>query len=234
MNMPENKFILVFSFSFFIFMSLITPSLSETLQGSVEETDALTRLSRPTNLNGNANQTNSLRIERGNSGSGLSGMVDTSQFSNPLTGNLKSDSASLGLVRPDAFHDLSANKFDLGADRGSKELVVAWERWYRQLSAAIYARWSQVVDIPGHAVIRITVTRDRVLNATMVRSSGNRHFDETLLQAILSLSDNPGLTFPSQSQRTTVSVESDYIAGTDIEPGYSWVRNDFEKVNESY
>ncbi len=228
------KLSFICSFSLLCCLLAIIQCNAETLQGSVQEDDAITRLARPSTLKGNANQKNSLRIERANSNAPLSGLIDTSKFNRPLSGSLKSSSASLGLIRPDAFKNLSADKFDLGADRGSRELTVAWERWYHQLSAAIYARWSQVADVPGHAVVRITVTKNRVLNANLVRSSGNSEFDRGLLQAILTLSGNPGLNFPSQSQRKVVSLESDYIAGTNIDPGYSWIRNDVEKINESY
>jgi hypothetical protein len=205
---------------------------SEILKGSVQEEDAITRLARPSNNNGKA-QSGSLRIDRPTSAP-LTGLVDTDKFSNPLSGNLKSDSADLGLVQPDKFQNLSANKFDVGADRGSRELMIGWERWYKQLSGAIYGRWSQVADIPGHAIVRITVTNERELTAILVKSSGSSAFDSGLVNAILTLNGNPGLTFPVGSQRKSVSLESDYIAGTNIEPGYNWIRNDYEKVQESY
>lgn len=210
------------------------PAIAEKdmLKGSVQKEDALMRIERPSNNQG-ASQSNSLRLSRPST-SPLTGLVDTSKFSNPSSDNLRSDAAHLGLVQPNNFQSLSANKFDLGADRGSRELLIAWERWYKQLSGAIYTRWSQVADVPGHAVVRITVTKDRELRASMVRSSGDRDFDHGLMDAIMSLDKNPGLTFPGQSQRKLVSLESDYIAGTNIEPGYNWVRNDVERVQESY
>jgi hypothetical protein len=204
---------------------------SEVLQGSVQENDSATRLARPSNL---TNQSGTMRIGRPTNTGPMTGLVDTDQSSTPSNGNLRSDDASLGLVQPNKFQDLSANNFDLGADRGSRELVIAWERWYKQLSAAIYERWSLVADVAGHAIIRITVTNNRSLNAILVKSSGNSEFDNGLIKAILSLDGNPGLTFPTNSERKSVSLESDYIAGTDIQPGYNWIRNDVEKVQESY
>ncbi len=213
-------------------LNFLPATQAEVLQGSVEEDDAATRLARPSNNNGTG-QSDSLRLSRPTNAP-LNGLVDTNQFSNPSSNNLKSDTPSLGLVQPNKFQDLSANKFDLGADRGSRELMIGWERWYKQLSGAIYGRWSQVADIAGHAVIRITVTNQRELSAILVKSSGSSAFDNGLLNAILSLNGNPGLTFPAQSQRQSVSLESDYIAGTNIEPGYNWIRNDYEKVQESY
>jgi len=68
----------------------------------------------------------------------------------------------------------------------------------------------------------------------MVRSSGNPEFDRTLLQAIFSLNGNPGLTFPSQSERQQVTLDSEYVAGRNVNPGFSWVKNDYEKVQQSY
>lgn len=209
---------------------------SEVLQGGVQQNDTITRLARPNGIQGTG-QTDSLRLGRplagsANAASPLSGMVDTSQFSKPFNG--QAQAAGLGLVHPDQFSNLSADKFDLGADRGSKELLIGWERWYKQLSAAIYNRWSQVAAVSGHAVVRLTVTRDRILNAVMVQSSGNPDFDSGLIQAILSLNGNQGLAFPSGSQRKAVALESDYIAGSNIDPGYSWIRGDVEKINQSY
>ena len=220
--------------SIFCFFALNASATTEVLQGSVEENDAATRLVRPSNNNGSA-QSGSLRLSRpisdASQDSPLNGLVDTNKFSGD---NLHSDAASMGLVQPNKFQDLSANKFDLGTDRGSRELMIGWERWYKQLSAAIYGRWSQVADIPGHAIVRITVTNERELNAILVKSSGNRAFDSGLINAIMTLNGNQGLTFPAQSERKNVSLESDYIAGTNIEPGYNWIRNDYEKVQESY
>jgi hypothetical protein len=224
------------SLGYIVLDNCVLPGLAqEVLKGEVQENDGITRLNRPAPGSG-GNESNSLRLDRPTVGSGapLTGLVNTSQFSKPLSGNEQASSGGMGLVRPDEFRNLSAQKFDLGADRGSKELLIAWDRWYKQLSAAIYNRWSRVADIPGHAVVRLTVGRDRALNAVMVQSSGNPDFDSGLISAIMSLSGNPGLTFPAQSQRQTVALESDYIAGHNVDPGYSWIRGDTEKVNESY
>ena len=206
---------------------------ADILQGEVNKNDELLRITRP----GNDNSSDSLRIERavpvapprfkGN-------LVDTGAFSNPLSGSASKDGGKLGLVSPGQFGSLPPNKFDLGADRSSRELLLAWERWHHQLSQAIYSRWSEYCHSPGQATLRITVNRNRTVQAQMVHSSGNPEFDGGLLQAILSLNGNPGLTFPSQSQREQVSLESDYIAGHNVNPGFSWVRDDYEKIHESY
>ncbi len=220
---------------YFLLGSYIQSGLAqEVLKGGVQENDEITRLSRPSAGTG-GNGSSSLRLDRPMAGNGapLTGLVNTSQFSKPL-GNEQAQSGDMGLVRPDEFKNLSAQKFDLGADRGSRELLIAWDRWYKQLSAAIYNRWSQVADVPGTATVKLIIAKDRTLNAVMVKSSGNPDFDSGLIQAILSLSGNPGLTFPAQSQRQSVSLESDYIAGHNVDPGYSWIRGDTERVNQSY
>ena len=42
------------------------------------------------------------------------------------------------------------------------------------------------------------------------------------------------IELPAKSERNTVTFEADYVAATDIQPGYSWVKNDYEKVRENY
>lgn len=210
-----------------------TAVLSEVLTGEINKEDELLRLDRPATTKSNDNSA-SLRIERAIPVAPqrlTAGLVDTSAFA--ALGAAK-DSASAGVIMPGQFAPIPANKFDLGADRGSRELLVAWERWHHQLSQAIYTRWSQYCDEPGRATVKLTVNSDRSMQVVMVQSSGDPRFDSNLLRAILSLNGNPGLTFPSQSTRQQVSLESDYIAGRDVHPGFSWVTDDYEKVKESY
>jgi hypothetical protein len=212
---------------------------AKVLQGNVEDDDM--KLSRPSTESGNANDNNdgSLRIQRPMpappvSGGRLAGLVDTGAFSKPLQGNADKNDGRLGLLQPGQFGTIPANKFDLGADRGSRELVLAWERWHHQLSQQIYDRWSEVATVPGEATLRITVTRFHHLTIQVVRSSGIPAFDRVLLSVIQALDGNPGLNFPAKSERQQVTFEADYVAGTDIQPGYSWVKNDYEKVRKDY
>lgn len=138
-----------------------------------------------------------------------------------------------GVVDTGAFAPPPKN-FDIGAERGSREMVLAWERWHHQLSAAIYGRWQQVAESRGHATIRVTVTRDRHISAEVLDLHGSHRFESQILEAINSLEGNPGLTFPAKSQREQVSFEADYIADTNVNPGFSWVKNDYEKVQQGY
>jgi hypothetical protein len=220
-------------------------AFASTLQGSVEETDALTRLIRPASNGLGAGVSSGpgvapLRLGRPvaapdfRAARGLTGIVDTAAFNQPLSGSATDNGGRLGLVQPATFGSIPNNKFDLGSERGDRQLVLAWETWHHQLSAAIYHRWSETADIPGRTALRITVTRDRHLTIEVTRPSDNPAFDRSLREAIVSLDGNPGLTFPTASQRNVVSFEADYVASTNIQPGYSWVKNDYEKVHQSY
>jgi len=211
---------------------------AELLQGSVQDEDM--RLTRPGDNNGNKGSSDSLRIERPMPalappiGARLSGLVDTSSFNKPLSGRATDSDGKLGLLQPAQFGTIPANKFDLGADRSSRELVLAWEKWHHQLSAEIYSRWSEVASVPGRATLRVTVSRNRTLTVVMVSGSGSPAFDAVLLATIQSLNGNPGLSFPAKSERQQVTFEADYVAATDIQPGFSWVKNDYEKVRQDY
>lgn len=222
--------------------NLIPPAVTaKTLEGNVQQDDTITRLERPGAQNGGVQDGNApLRIARpvpqvapSFRGNNMKGLVDTTAFA-PLRGNAQDNGGKLGLVQPGEFAPLANAKFDLGADRGSRELVLAWEAWHKQLSHEIYSRWSEVAMIPGKATVKVTVTKDRQILTELVDASGNRRFDHILLDTIHSLNGDPGLTFPAKSERQEVSFEADYIAATDVKPGFSWVKNDYEKVQQSY
>ena len=224
---------------------------ADVLQGNVEKEDDGTRLARPGGNIGGMMQSNAqsnmppaFRLGRPmpapdfRSGRPLAGLVDTAGFNAPLRGGATDAGGRLGLVQPAQF-DESANanansKFDLGAERGDRALVLAWERWHHQLSQAIYDRWSEVANRPGSATLKIVVYKNRQLVPVMVRSSGNENFDRDLIASVMSLNNNPGLSFPAKSLRNQVTFEADYVASTNIKPGFSWVKNDYEKVHESY
>jgi hypothetical protein len=226
-----------------ILLPLSLPAGAETLQGSIEQTDAMTRLQRPdapmqAGVSG-AGGGIPLRLGRPTaapdfrSGSPLAGLVDTGAFT-PLRGGASDDGGRLGLLKPTEFGSIPNNKFDLGAERGDRALVLAWETWHHQLSAAIYHRWGEMANTPGEATLRITVFRNGQIIPEFITRSGNAVFDRGLLAAINSLRGNPGLNFPIKSQRQQVTFEADYVAATDVKPGFSWVKNDYEKVNSSY
>jgi len=229
MKTPYFKIISTTSLFSAAALSLITPLLlsgsveAQVLQGGVHLDGSMARLSRPAlsgaatdmpptappgpNLAGFANQ-------------GGNGLVGTGQFDNSPGNSLVSGA--------------DKNAFEIGADRGSKELTVAWDAWHQQLSKEIYARWQELAFDRGRATMRVTVTKDHHIFGQIVSSSGNPRFDGTLIEVIRSIDGNPGLSFPGGSQRQSVSFIADYIADTNVQGGYSWEKNDTERVKQYY
>ena len=211
----------------------VTPAEAEVLQGNITKSDTLMRLSRPSSGNlGNQLPPVAppIRLSRAPSMNAGQGLVDTSSFNSPFNGRVREDQARQGLVRTADFS--APSKFDLGAEENSRELKLAWEKWHKQMSRVIYERWQRVADEPGKATLRVTVTKDRSIRITVIRSSGSHSFDRKLTTVIQGLEGDPGLTFPGQSQRTLVSFEADYVAASNVTPGYSWVRDDYETIRE--
>lgn len=222
-----------------LLLQSMTAVEAKVLQGSASKDEEILRLGRPnSSQSGGVTNNAPLRIGRPMPapdfrGKTITGLVDTRSFS-PLVGRATRYDGKLGLLKPAEFGMIPNSKFDLGAERGSKELTLAWEAWHKQLSAAVYKTWSDIASVPGHATLGITVTKNRQIIPHLVRSSGNSEFDQGLLLAVNALNGNPGLTFPSQSQRSSVSFEADYVASTNIDPGFSWVKNDYERIRQSY
>lgn len=235
-----NKLVGLVAASLTLLTVVGTAADAELLQGSASKDDELLRLGRPSNSQSGGVNSGSVPLRLGRPmpapdfhGKTITGLVDTSSF-RPLSGSATRSDGKLGLLQPAQFGSIPNSKFDLGAERGSKELTLAWEAWHKQLSAAVYQTWSDIASVPGEATLSITVTRDRQITARMIRSSGSIEFDHGLMAAVNALNGNPGLTFPSQSERQSVSFEADYVAATDIKPGYSWVKNDYEHIQHGY
>ncbi len=197
------------------------------LKGGVRLENGSTRLARPS----------------GNSAPTLSTADAAPPVAPQRNTSLFASAQGSGLIDKTAFTALPAgplsgaaqaqnNKFDIGAERNSKQLTLAWEAWHKQLSSEIYARWQEVAMIRGRASMRVTVTRDHHVIAQLTSPSGNHRFDRTLLDVVNSLDGNPGLNFPTGSQRPQVSFEADYIADTNVKGGYSWTKNDYETVQD--
>lgn len=206
-------------------LSAVLPVSAEVLRGGVQEEDLRIRSAgRP--MQGQTDK--ALRINR--APQALAGSaVDSTAFAAPMTA--RSGPMSAGVVDTNEFAKGPKN-FDIGAERQSKEMVLAWERWHKQLSEAIYTRWQSLARDPGRATIRVTVSKNRRITAQIMRSDGGPRFDATVMEAIASIDGNPGLNFPAKSLRNQVSFEADYIAASDVTPGYSWVKNDYERVRE--
>lgn len=219
-----------------LLLLVFSPGVSgaKLLKGSVQESRLRLNRDLEEHMPNNSIPVAPMRLMRPTlDGQGQKGLIDVNAFS-PLIGKVQQEGAHLGLVQLGEFGSIPNSKFDLGADRGSRQLVLAWERWHHQLSKEIYRRWQDVASIPGEATLRITVNRNRAIRADFARSSGNPQFDMILLSVIHSLNGDPGLTFPTGSQRNAVSLEADYIASTNINPGFTWVKNDYEKIREHY
>ena len=208
----------------------VSPATAELLKGTVQEENY--RIAPPGGMRtGVTDGGTPMRISRGPAA--LKGSaVDSGAFMGQ-PGTPVSDSLRAGVVDTNEFAKAPKN-FDIGAERGSREMQLAWERWHKQLSEAIYTRWQSMARDPGKATIRIVVTRSRTISAQIIRSSGGADFNDCIMSAIATLNRNPGLTFPAKSQRQQVSFEADYIAASNVQPGYSWVKNDVERVRESW
>lgn len=159
--------------------------------------------------------------------------VDSNQFAAPLAGKADDSQLKGSAVQSDDFAKLPKG-FDIGADKGSKELVLAWEKWHKQLAAAIYQVWNSRADSAGRAVMKITVWRNREIRAEFMSCSGDPRFRRSITTTFDDINGNPGLTFPAKSERQQVSFEAEYIAGSHVNPGYSWLKGDYEKVRKDY
>ena len=200
---------------------------AKMLEGTVNQSSHITRLTRSSQLDSGATMNAApplappvVRLNRGTP------LVDNTKFAQaPLKGAV--DQGNLGGLA-------SGGRFDIGADRNSRELTLAWEQWHKQLSKAIYDTWSSMVEERGRATLRVSVDRGRQITINVLNSNGGPRFTKSLMAAIEGLEGNAGLSFPSGSQRQVVSFEADYVADTDVQPGYSWVKGDFEKVRHDY
>lgn len=155
-------------------------------------------------------------------------------FPPPLAGRAQQSGNPLkGILNDTDFIKGQPAKASLDAEEQSREMVLAWERWHKQLSGAIYERWSDVARYPGVATVKITVTKNHNITADILNSTGTPAFNSGLMASIESLNGNPGLTFPSGSRRQIVTYQADYVAGRNVNPGYTWVKNDYERVRQN-
>lgn len=217
-----------------LFLALTTPmvlpsqTIAQKLQGGVQQDDF--RIRRNTNgaSSGRSAAEPSLRLQRPQVGNAAASPVDDLAFSAPVQG--KADQ-SKPLVESAEFANLPKG-FDIGAERNSKEMALAWERWHKQFAGAVYSVWNRRAKTPGRAVVKITVYRNRVIVPELLSIRGGPEFRRTLTSVFEDLNGNPGLTFPAKSERDKVSFEAQYIADTDVDPGYSWLKNDVEKIRQ--
>lgn len=142
----------------------------------------------------------------------------------------------------------------LSASAEDEELLIEWDRWRNRFMRAVWSKFNAklvngiFIPVgptgfgfgPGRpngfkngtkATFQCEVTSDRrVRNARIVKSSGNREFDDMVLASILAQDGKRVCKFPADSRRTTVKQ-----AGImSIRPDIAWydkgVYNDREHV----
>ena len=218
-----------------LFASLATSLISSTiavyaepLKGSVLEEDYRLRRARP-----GSDSTRIPRAAMQGQAAATSSPVDASAFAGPMTGRADANNLKGSAVQSEDFARLPKG-FDIGADKGSKELVLAWEKWHKQLAGAIYQIWNGRADASGRAVLRVTVFRNKTIVPEIITCSPDPRFRRSIMSVFADINGNPGLTFPAKSERDKVSFEAEYIAGSNVDPGFSWLKGDVEKVRKEY
>lgn len=206
-------------------MPLSAPVFAETLQGRIETEDYRIRKQKEESLRIGREMT-PMQPSTGSP-------VDSSAFAGPLSGKTDDTALKGSAVDSGEFAKLPKG-FDIGADKGSKELVLAWEKWHKQLAGAIYQVWNGRANTPGRAVLKITVYRNRTIVPEVISCTGGPGFLASIKSVFRDINGNPGLNFPAKSERDQVSFEAEYIAGTNVDPGYSWLKGDYEKVHKDY
>lgn len=213
--MRKSKLLAIVGILAVIQGAAFVPGSAKPLQAGIEEEDfRITPDQNRTDAGESAPASDPLRIAR--------------TPSDEEDSDSKAGVALKGLADSD---DFTPNNFEIGADRNSREMVLAWERWHHQLTQAMYTRWRAINRFPGRATMRITVTRDRHISAETLRNRGGRRYEAAILEAINSLDNNPGLTFPAKSERQVVTFDCNLTAGH-VPAGYTWDKRDFEKIRQ--
>ena len=135
----------------------------------------------------------------------------------------------------DQVYQHSTETFDIGVDRNSKELVLAWEKWHKQFCETVYyrtCRRTSGTTAIGSATVRVRVTRDHKLSFELTDHSGSPFIAQAYSDCLQSMDGNPGLTFPAGSQRDDVSFSYQFMRATNIRPGYDWKHGDYETVRQ--
>jgi len=94
------------------------------------------------------------------------------------------------------------------ASPGDTSDVVPWDEWHAQFArladGPILKSVSKTKRPSGFDTVQITVWRNHRLDAKITKAS-SAEFDQAILQAYKSLNGNPGLTFPKNSQRKSIT-----------------------------
>jgi hypothetical protein len=127
------------------------------------------------------------------------------------------------------------------------DLVIAWERWHKRVSEALYQNWQRSKPIAGIAHARICVTKDRRITVIVsnvrvapielaeVHSDPvyamkllQNEFAQNVRQAVEALNGSAILEFPEGSKRAEAFMSPNFIHGADS--GYEWRKDDYERV----
>lgn len=196
-------------------ISSFLPVPAQMLQGGVEEENYRLTPASAMNAATDNSKANPLRLARAVHDDD----EEDKELAKPQTEALKG-----------SVDDLQPNSFDLGPERESEEMVLAWERWHHQFSAELWKRWYATNRYKGRAQIQVTVTRDLHITVECLKRRGCLEFENTILRAVNSLDLNPGLTFPAKSQRQSVTFITNILSGNDVPASYSWSKHDYETV----
>jgi hypothetical protein len=86
--------------------------------------------------------------------------------------------------------------------------VVPWDEWHARFASLandpILKNVSKTKKTTGFDTVQITVWRDHRLEAKLTKASSG-DFDQAILQAYKSLTGNPGLAFPKNSHRQSIT-----------------------------
>lgn len=92
------------------------------------------------------------------------------------------------------------------------EPVQAWSKWHSQFADAVSRIWNTRTEHSGKALVNVTVTRGRIIQCSIVSSTGGASFQQSLVSVFRDLSGNPGLTFPTASHLEQVTFQREYSA----------------------
>ena len=113
-----------------------------------------------------------------------------------------------------------------------EERFIAWDTWYKKVADTLWRTWRARGSEPGEADVALTVSNSKGITAEVLNvTNRSTAFTNSLLNAVQALNGSPTLTFPAQSKRRSVSFQSHFSAGVNVQSGASSKRNnDTERV----
>ena len=129
------------------------------------------------------------------------------------------------VMRPD-------KPYDLESESNSRELMIAWELWHKQLAKAMYERSKFVSG--GYCAYTLTVAKNNHLTISILKAAGSPTVEQQIVAVAHSLNGNPGLTFPQGSRRQVVQDSLTVTVGHNIRSGYDWEHGDVENIHQTW